>query len=153
MKVSRTTVAATLLLWPIALIAQSDIQARGAAIAQSLVKRHVAWQTSLSSPGASVEAKEVARRGSFIQYHLYVSGLPSDKLYRVVTWPVTQREPSTQIEGVSLGKDGLVMCAGRTPEQCATPPQKTTPLSLRSAPQRVNRTDLPSSLGTTTPLS
>jgi Cu2+-containing amine oxidase len=93
MKACCTSVATTVLLWPVVLIAQNDIETRGEEISQSLVKRHVAWQTKLSSTGASIEAKQVARRGSWVQYHLYVTGLPSDQLYAVVTWPVTQREP------------------------------------------------------------
>jgi hypothetical protein len=130
MRISRMIVAWTLLFGSILLVAQDDVETRGAEIAQSLVKRYVAWQTRVSSPGASIEAKEVARRGSLVQYHLYVTGLPSDSLYAVVQWPVTQRDPSTQIEGVSLGKDGLVMCAGRTEEQCGDPATKDDPIEF-----------------------
>jgi hypothetical protein len=136
MKACCTSVATTVLLWPVVLIAQNDIETRGEEISQSLVKRHVAWQTKLSSTGASIEAKQVARRGSWVQYHLYVTGLPSDQLYAVVTWPVRQREPSTQIEGVSLGKDGLVMCAGRTPEQCGDPSTKDDPIDFTFNPAK-----------------
>src|SRR4051812_37379116 len=97
---------------------QTDVAARARDEGQALVKEHVRWKTKLSSPGASIRAKEVGRQGSQVQYNLYVSGLPSEKLYTAVSWPVTQAKPAPIMEGVSLGKDGIVMCAGRAREQC-----------------------------------
>jgi hypothetical protein len=116
--------------------AQNNEEARAAEISQALVKGHIAWQTKLSSPGASIEAKEVGRQGPVVQYHLYVSGLPAEKLYTVATWPVTQRKPSTLMEGVSLGKDGIVMCAGRTPEQCGDSSKKDDPIEFTFSPAK-----------------
>jgi hypothetical protein len=109
---------------------QSDVETRAAENTQALMREHVAWKTMLSSPGASVKVKEVARQGSVVQYHLYVSGLPSDKLYTAVSWPVTQAKPSPVMEGVSLGKDGIVMCAGRIPEQCGDSSKKDDPIEF-----------------------
>jgi hypothetical protein len=74
--------------------------------------------------------KEVQRQGSLVKYNLYVSGLPSDELYTALSWPVTQAKPSPLIEGVSLGKDGIVMCAGRTPEQCGDSSNKDDPINF-----------------------
>jgi hypothetical protein len=109
---------------------QADLDARIAQQGEALVKQHVVWKTKLSSPGASIRVKEVGRQGSLLQYHLYVSGLPSNQLYRVSTWPITQPEPSELMEGVSLGKDGIVTCAGRTPQQCGDPSQKDDPIEF-----------------------
>jgi hypothetical protein len=109
---------------------QSDVETRAAELSQALVKAHVAWKTKLSSSGASVHVKEVARQGSKVQYHLYVSGLPTDALYTVISWPVTQAKPSPIMEGVSLGKDGIVMCAGRTPQQCGNSSKKDDPIEF-----------------------
>ncbi len=109
---------------------QSDVETRAAENSQALAKAHVAWKTGLSSPGASIQVKEVGRQGSLVQYHLYVSGLPSNELYTAVSWPVTQAKPSPLMEGVSLGKDGIVMCAGRTPEQCGDPSKKDDPIEF-----------------------
>lgn len=109
---------------------QSDVEARAAETSQALVKGHIAWKSKLSSPGASVRVKEVGRQGSLVQYHLFVSGLPSDELYTAVSWPVTQSKPSPVMEGVSLGKDGIVMCAGRTPEQCGDSSKKDDPIEF-----------------------
>ncbi len=113
---------------------QTDEEARANEITQSLVKGHIAWKTKLSSPGASVRVEEVERQGSVVQYYLYVSGLPHDRLYSYVTWPVTQAKPSTAMQGISLGKDGIAMCAGRTPEQCGDPSAKDDPIGFAFNP-------------------
>jgi hypothetical protein len=112
------------------LYGQSDVETRAAESSQVLVKGHIAWKTKLSSSGASIQVKEVGRQGSLVQYHLYVSGLPSNELYTAVSWPVTQAKPSPVMEGVSLGKDGIVMCAGRTPEQCGDSSKKDDPIEF-----------------------
>jgi hypothetical protein len=109
---------------------QSDVETRAAETSQALVKAHVAWKSKLSSSGASIQVKEVGRQGSLVQYHLYVSGLPSSELYTAVSWPVTQAKPSPVMEGVSLGKDGIVLCAGRTPEQCGDSSKKDDPIEF-----------------------
>jgi hypothetical protein len=98
--------------------AQDTSEAQAAQIAQTLVKQHEAWRSKLSSPGASIQAKESGRENGTVAYRLYVTGLPSEKLYTVLAWPVTQTKPSTAFEGVSLGKDGLISCTGRLPGEC-----------------------------------
>ena len=97
---------------------QTDMEARAGEFNQALMKGHVAWKTKLSSPGASIQAKEAERQGRLVSYNLYVSGLPTDKLYKAMTWPVGQATPLTLMDGVSIGKRGIVMCAGRMPGQC-----------------------------------
>ena len=124
------TVALLLACYSNPIDGQSDVEARAAETSQALVKGHLAWKTKLSSPGASVRVTEVARRGSLVQYHLYVSGLPSNELYTAVSWPVTQAKLSPLMEGVTLGKDGIVMCAGRTPEQCGNSSKKDDPIEF-----------------------
>jgi hypothetical protein len=109
---------------------QSDVERRAAATSQALVNGHIAWRSKLSSPGASIQVKEVGRQGSLVQYHLYASGLPFNELYTAVSWPVTQAKPSPVMEGVSLGKDGIVMCVGRTPEQCGDSAKKDDPIEF-----------------------
>jgi hypothetical protein len=115
---------------------QTDTEVSANEVAQSLVKGHIAWKTKLSSPGASVRVEEVERQGSVVQYYLYVSGLPRDRLYSYVTWPVTQAKPSTTMAGISLGKDGIAMCAGRTPEQCGDPAAKDDPIGFAFNPAK-----------------
>jgi hypothetical protein len=101
--------------------AQESVEAQAAQLAQTLVKQHEAWRSKMSTPGASIQAKESGREDGNVQYRLYVSGLPEGRLYTVINWPVTQRTLSTAFEGVSLGKDGLVSCTGRLAGECIDP--------------------------------
>lgn len=99
----------------------ADVGAR----VQALVRAHQAWEQKISSPGASMRAKEIGRRGSAVDYLLYVSGLPKDRLYSVQMWPVNRSGPYEAMAGVSLGEDGMVMCTGRMPGECADSSDKT----------------------------
>ena len=106
---------------PGGIYAQNNTDAQGAQLAQSLVKRHEAWSAKISTPGASIRATETGRKDNVVKYRLYVSGLPTDKLYTVVEWPLTQAGPVTLMEGVSLGTNGLVSCTGQLPGECNDP--------------------------------
>jgi len=90
-------------------------------VVQGLVKQHEAWLYRLSTPGASIRGIQTAKQGSVFHYHIYVSGLPNDRVYDVLSWPIGQQKPSTVFPGVSLGKDGIVMCSGRLPGECNDP--------------------------------
>jgi len=102
---------------------------------QDILKKHAAW-LRLSSPGVTLEAKQVLRDGSIVQYHLLAKGLSSDALYQVVAWPVTAAAPSATMDGVSVGKDGIVMCAGREPGQCGDPSKKDDPIEFTFSPAK-----------------
>lgn len=123
MKTIARILACTALTLPLpALHAQDDATQRNAAqLAQTLIRQHEAWRSKLSTPGASIQAKESGKENGNVLYRLYVTGLPADQLYTVLTWPVNQAKPSQQFEGVSLGKDGLVSCTGRLPNECSDP--------------------------------
>src|ERR1700730_10427607 len=74
-------------------------------------------------PGMSIEAKEISRTGKsgkdlVVQYHIFVTGAPPNTLFRQIEWPVNADKPSSPLWGISVGKNGVLMCAGRTPEQC-----------------------------------
>ena len=74
-------------------------------------------------PGMSIEAREVSRQGSsgnnlVVQYHIFVKGVPPDTLLQQVSWPVNADKLSSPLQGISVGKDGILMCAGRLAEQC-----------------------------------
>ena len=112
-----------------------EIHSKDAAY-QDLVKGHVAWRTELSSPGASIQARQMRRDHSFVRYNLFVSGLPSSELYTALSWPVGQAKPSAIMEGITLGKDGIVMCAGRSPEQCGDPSKKDDPVDFSFNPEK-----------------
>ncbi|HZZ38082.1 MAG TPA: hypothetical protein VFE06_03050 [Acidobacteriaceae bacterium] len=103
------------------LFAQQDANAQAAQVAQKLVAQYESWGAKISTPGASITAKLGSRDGSVVRYNLYVTGLPADRLYNVVAFPVTEMEPVTVQEGVSLGKDGMVMCTGKQEGECDDP--------------------------------
>lgn len=109
---------------------QTDVEARAAQISKALVNGQRAWRSKLSSDGVSIRAKEVERREGFVKYYLIATGLPTDQLYSVMSWPVGQEKPATIMEGVSIGKDGTLICAGRTPEQCGDPSAKDDPIDF-----------------------
>jgi hypothetical protein len=115
---------------------QSDEEKTVAEASQGMVKMHIAWRTKLSSPGAAIHSKDVRRRGAIVTYELSVSGLPTDELYTVVSWPVGQAKPSPLMQGVTIGKDGTVMCAGRTPEQCGDSTKKDDPIDFDFNPAK-----------------
>ena len=83
---------------------QTDVEARAAEASQALVKGYIAWRTKLSSPGASIQAKEIARAGSLVKYNLHVSGLPTNQLYTLMSWLVGQPKPAPMMQGLSIGK-------------------------------------------------
>lgn len=98
-------------------------------------------------PGMSIEAKEISRTGKsgdnlVVQYHIFVKGAPSDTLFQEIQWPVTADQPSAALEGVSVGKDGILMCAGRTPEQCGDPKKPDDPIEFITMPRKGEPTRL-----------
>lgn len=121
---------------PIPTFGQTDVEKSAAETSKALVNAHVAWRTKLSSEGVSIQAKEVERQEGFVKYYLLASGLPTDELYTVMSWPVGQQNPATIMEGVSIGKDGMVICAGRTQEQCGDPSQKDDPIDFGFKPAK-----------------
>jgi hypothetical protein len=132
------SVASTVLLLPLItrpIQAQSNLDSQTKEKVDVLVKSHRAW-SKLSTPNASINAKEVARQGAVVQYHFFVQGLPTDEVYTAYRWPVGKEDPEPVIEGVSIGKDGVLMCAGRTPEQCVSPEKKDDPIEFTFAPAK-----------------
>src|SRR5260370_10090150 len=119
--ISVAIAALLFVLAPMPSFTQTDVDTRAAEISKAVVNGHVAWRTKLSSTGASIQAKEVERQGSLVKYYLTVSGLPTDELYAVMSWPVGQQQPTTIMEGISIGKNGTLLCAGRSPDQGGDP--------------------------------
>jgi hypothetical protein len=90
-------------------------------------------------PGTSIQAKEVSRRGESdkdlaVLYHIFVTGVPENTLFKYVDWPVNADRPTARLEGISVGKDGILMCAGRTAEQCGDPNKPDDPIEFTSMP-------------------
>lgn len=122
-------VAALVILTPARLAAQTQVKPA------DVLRAHLAWLKQ-SSPGATLEARQVLREGSMVQYHLFAKGLPSDVLYQVVAWPVTGASPQVSMDGVSIGKEGIVMCAGRLPYECGDASKKDDPIEFTFSPAK-----------------
>jgi hypothetical protein len=113
---------------------QNDINQR----VQRLMDIEVGFE-QMVPPGTSIHAKEVSRRGKsgkdlVVQYHVFVTGVPPDTLFKYIDWPVNAEKPSARLEGISLGKDGVLMCAGRIAEQCGDPKNPDDPIEFTSIP-------------------
>ena len=98
--------------------------------ARRLVKAHIAWTAMLPTHGATIEARRMPDKGSRADYRLYVTGVPPGQIYTVMTWPVSRSKPGNVMDGATLGSDGLVMCAGRTQEECGDPSKKDDPVDF-----------------------
>ncbi len=117
MKTALGTIAVLLTFMPGAR-GQGMTDEQATKVAQDMARQHEAWRSQLSSPGTSIQAKVFGRDGAVVNYRLYVSGLPADTLYKVMSWPIDEDKPSVAMEGVSLGQDGMVMCTGRQAGEC-----------------------------------
>jgi hypothetical protein len=97
------------------------------------------WMDSKNTtPGISVDIRPVSRSNDgghlTVQYHVFVTGAPKDQNYSLVTWPINAREPSVVIEGMSIGAEGVVVCAGRSADQCGDPNKKDDPVEFTFLP-------------------
>jgi hypothetical protein len=116
--------------------AQSELNQR----VQQLMNLEVGFE-EMVPPEMSIEAKEVSRQGSsgnnlLVQYHIFVKGVPPDTLFQQVSWPVNADAPSSPLEGISVGRDGILMCAGRTPYQCGDKNNPDDPIEFITTPIR-----------------
>ncbi len=98
-------------------------------------------------PGMSIEAKEVSRKGKsgkdlVVQYHIFVTGVPPDTLFENLDWPANADKPQARLEGISVGKNGILMCAGREPEQCGDPNKPDDPIEFTALPMKGEPTRL-----------
>jgi hypothetical protein len=74
-------------------------------------------------PGVSVRAKEVYRKGTpgkdlEVGYNIVLTGVPPGTTFRQAQFPVNSDKAVAGISGITLNKDGLMICAGRTAAQC-----------------------------------
>jgi len=102
-------------------------------LATALVRANDAWGEKISSHGAVLSLVETARHGGRITYRLQAKGLPTDHVYALIQWPVTQKEPSAVLDGVTISESGYAVCAGK-PGTCGDPTNPDDPIDLQTAP-------------------
>ncbi len=74
-------------------------------------------------PGWSISVKPVAEQAGpdgtvLAQVHIFIKGAPAGTLFQQQVLQVGQDKPETAMEGISVGKDGILMCAGRNVLEC-----------------------------------
>jgi hypothetical protein len=110
----------------------------GNAAAQRTVTATKRWLAgTMSTPGMSAQLREISRgqvKGKLeVQYHIFVTGAPKGQNYTLVDWPPNHPDPAPSIAGLSILDDGLVVCAGRSTDQCShpdKPEKKDAPVKL-----------------------
>jgi hypothetical protein len=73
--------------------------------------------------GVTIAAREVYRAGTpgkdlEVRYNIYVRGVPDDTVFRQVQFPVNPDKAVPGISGITLDRNGLMICAGRTSAEC-----------------------------------
>ena len=69
-----------------------------------------------------------------MQYHIFITGVPASTLFKHVDWAVNAERPTSRLEGISVGKGGILTCAGRTDEQCGDPKKPDDPIEFTFTP-------------------
>jgi len=89
-------------------------------------------------PGSSIVAKPVTLErepdGTVgAQFHIFVSGAPAETIFEQQTLPVGEDTPVTSLQGISIGKDGILMCPGKTIVQCGDSSRPNDPIEFTVA--------------------
>jgi hypothetical protein len=75
-----------------------------------------------TTPGVSGKLREKERTSQDgklkVAYNMVIEGAPKDQNYDLIAWPINTAKPVAQMKGLSIGADGVVVCAGKTPDQC-----------------------------------
>jgi len=119
----------------------ADGEAEATKFVNALVNVSRQWfDQKLSTPGATAAVQETSRSTSdgllVVKYEVHVKGAPKDQTYTYLHWPINAREPVEDLSGLSIAADGLVVRAGRTPEQCGTPDKPDDPVDFTFAPAK-----------------
>jgi hypothetical protein len=77
-----------------------------------------------------VEMQREANGTVSSQVHIFVTGAPAGTVFEQQAIAVGQDTPKPEIGGITIGKDGILMCAGRTPYDCGDPKKPDDPLEF-----------------------
>jgi len=92
-------------------------------VATELTDATRVWMDSKpTTPGASGKLRETNRTSQDgrlrVAYNMAIEGAPKDQTYELIAWPINSPKPIEQMKGLSIGADGVVVCAGKKPDQC-----------------------------------
>jgi len=90
-------------------------------IISKIVQATIEWDNK-GNPGAKAEVRLVKKDQvdgkPFMQYRLKVNGLPNNKFYTLMAWPITIPLPATMMEGLVIARDGTVGCPPDSTKSC-----------------------------------
>jgi hypothetical protein len=105
---------------------------------QELVQSFRRWDAQ-TTPGIKTSMKEVGRGDMdghlAVQYHLFATGVPEGTVFQSgnVVLPTEVKEG---LGGISIGKDGIVMCSGRGPQFCGDAKKPDDPIEFTVIPAK-----------------
>jgi len=90
--------------------------------AERVSQATINWDKS-STPGVKVRLellkKGIANGKPMVDYRVKVEGVPHEKQYKLMIWPVTSANAIQMMDGLKLGNDGTVMCPANSEKSCA----------------------------------
>ena len=116
---------------PLALLNAQSVSTQDAV--SQLVRAHQVWGIRASTPNTELDIRESSRSGNVIRFRLYAKGISKDQIYSIMAWPVTQKQPSESLQGVTLDESGLAICAGSA-GTCGTSDKPNDPIDLVTQP-------------------
>jgi hypothetical protein len=79
---------------------------------QALARQHRTWGPAITSPGVTIETKEIGRQDvkgqTAVKYHVFIHGLPIEKSYTLLHWPVNGQLMTFFDGGVRIGEKDIV---------------------------------------------
>jgi hypothetical protein len=100
---------------------ESSPASRDERIMENTAQATIDWDKS-TTPGAKAEVllmkKDQVNDKPVMQYHVKVSGAPTNKFYTLMAWPITAPVPATMLEGLVIAKDGTVGCPPDSTKSC-----------------------------------
>jgi hypothetical protein len=113
--------------------AQGNVAPDVSKTVNDVIRAHTGWE-HITSAGVTIEAKETWR-GELqghpaVKYRIYVHGLSPKQLYDAYQWPINQREPQGILQGISIGKDGLLLCDGKGDDHCGESKTSDDPIDF-----------------------
>jgi hypothetical protein len=119
-------------------VAQTPAEKTAAAdLVNHLMNSHIALET-MAPTGWSITYKPVSvQRGPndtvIAQIHIFIHGAPAGTVFKQQVVPVGDDKPATEMEGITLGTDGILMCAGRAPIECGDASNPDDPIEFTSS--------------------
>jgi hypothetical protein len=96
----------------ISLPAQDPKNAQAMEQVQALARQHRTWGPAITSPGVTIETKEISRQDvkgqTAVKYHAFIHGLPKEKSYTLLHWPVNGQLMTFFDGGIRIGEKDIV---------------------------------------------